>query len=162
MNMDKAYEERMSRIEKILDQVAKEHGSLANNLGDVAEETFYSGLETRKQLGRHKFTSIAKNVRDFDGREYDIVLRNGTAVAVLEVKHKVHPSDVKELVDKIIPAFRKSYPQYKNHRIYGGLAGLSFPPDARTEAEKQGLFVLAQNGKNIKLANSAGFEPKML
>lgn len=103
------YEQRMSRIEKILDQVAKEHGSLANNLGDVAEETFYAGLEASKWLGNQQFTSIAKNVRDFKGNEYDIVLMNGSAVAVLEVKHKVHPNDVRELMEKTIPSFRKSY-----------------------------------------------------
>lgn len=160
MNTD--YEERMKRIERILDQVAKEHGSLANNLGDVAEEAFYSGLENTKQLGSQKFTSIARNVRDFDGHEYDIVLRNGTTVAVVEVKHKVHPNDVRELMEKTIPAFRKSYPQYKDHKIYGGLAGLSFPTDARLDAEKQGLFVLAQNGRSVKVANSAGFKPKVL
>lgn len=160
--MDSDYRERISRIEKILDQVAKEHGSLANNLGDMAEETFFAGLEENKQLGKHKFTSIARNVRDFDGREYDIVLRNKTTVAVLEVKHKVHPSDIREVIEKIIPAFKKSYPQYRKHKIYGGIAGLSFPPEVRAEAERQGLFVLAQNGKNIKVANSANFEPKVL
>lgn len=156
------YEERMKRIERILDQVAKEHGSLANNLGDVAEETFYSGLESTKRLGQQKFTTIARNVRDFKGNEYDIVLMNGSAVAVLEVKQKVHPKDVEELVNKTIPAFRNSYPQYKDYKLYGGLAGLSFPADARADAEKQGLFVLAQNGKNIKLANAVGFKPKVL
>jgi hypothetical protein len=154
------YETRIKKIEDLLDKIAKEHGSLANNLGDVAEETFYTGLERSKRLGMQKFTKIARNVRDFKGNEYDIVLMNGSAVAVLEVKHKIHPSDVDEFVGKIIPAFRTSYPQYKDFKLYGGLAGMAFPTSAREAAEKHGLFVLTQNGQNIKLANSVDFKPK--
>lgn len=151
------YEHRIKKIEDLLDKIAKEHGSLANNLGDVAEETFYTSLESSKRLGSQKFTSIAKNVRDFKGNEYDIVLMNGSTVAILEVKHKVHQNDIQELVNKIIPAFRGSYPQYRDYKIFGGLAGLSFPPDARHDAEKKRAFCFNPEWGKHQIGKFNGF-----
>lgn len=152
----------MKEIERILADVAREHGSLANNLGDAAEETFYEGLEESKRLGDYEFETVARNVRDIDGHEYDIVMRNGSTVAVVEVKHKVHPKDVTQLVEKTIPAFKESFPQYKDYDIFGALAGMSFPTEVRESAERRGLYVLTQSGNNIKLSNRKDFEPKAL
>lgn len=140
-------------------ELSKQLGNISNNLGDVAEEYFYTGLQHRKILNGIKYDYVDKNSRR-RGLEWDIVLENGSSVAVLEVKHKLHPKDVEEFATQKLPLFRKSLPEFSNYNVYGGVAGMAVPEDSQKTAEHYGLTVLTQDGKNLKVLNSVGFKPK--
>lgn len=150
----------LDKIGEKLDRNAELIGGIGNNLGDVAEEYFYTGLQHRKMLDGIRYQEVARNLRGFDETEWDIALKNGTSIALLEVKHKVHPEDVDKFATKKLPVFRKAFPQYANYNIYGGVAGMSIPNTSREKAENLGLMVLTQDGKNLKILNSKGFKPK--
>ena len=151
---------QLREMAKEFEKMQKEHGSLANNVEDTAEDTFYYNLENTETLGKIKFDSVVRNVHDFYDKEYDIMMRNGKSLAVVEVKHKVHSKDIDDMLERVIPNFRKGFPQTEGKQVYGAIAGMSFPPNFKQKAEEAGLFVLTQNGKNIKVANSRGFKPK--
>ena len=106
-----------------------------------------------------KFDEVDRNVK-VHGKEYDIFLYNGKSVALLSVKHKVHPSDIETFVEKDIPRFTEFFPQYKKYDIYGGIAGLAFEDGIPEKAIAQGLFVFIQSGENPKMINDESFEAK--
>ena len=139
------YERRMKKMEKEL-------GSWANNHGFFAEEYFFNSFED----GRHnffgeKFDEIMKNVKgikkDFHD-EYDILLINGQSIGVVEVKFKAHENDVPQIIRKA-QTFRVNFPEYKNHRVYLGLATMVFYPELEQECINQGIAVVKQVGDTV-------------
>lgn len=120
------------------------------NLGIVAEEFFYYALEKKKKLGSIKFDSIQFNVRAPHPKvqdEFDIVMVNGNAVAIIEIKHKVHPSDIVKLKTKKLENFKAIFPQYADYTFYLGIGGLSVPAEIEEMAVSEGMAVLRQKGE---------------
>ena len=120
------------------------------NLGDVAEDFFGNTLQEKKMLGDIQFDAVALQLKAHKGKvqdEFDIVMYNGHAIGLVEVKHKVHPSDIEKLVSAKLPNFRKLFPQYADFDFYLGIAGMSIPNTAADLAEKAGLAVLRQKGE---------------
>jgi len=119
------------------------------NLGDVAEDFFGASLQEKKMLGNVQFDAVALQLKAHKGRiqdEFDVVMYNGHAIGIVEVKHKVHPADIEKLISGKLPNFRKLFPQYAGFDFYLGIAGMSIPKDALEMAEKAGLAVLRQKG----------------
>jgi hypothetical protein len=126
------------------------------NLGDVAEDFFGNTLQEKKMLGDIQFDAVALQLKAHKGKvqdEFDIVMYNGHAIGLVEVKHKVHPSDIEKLVSTKLPNFRKLFPQYADFDFYLGIAGMSIPNTAADLAEKAGLAVLRQKG-DVLLMNT--------
>ena len=126
------------------------------NLGDVAEDFFGTSLQEKKMLGNVQFDAVALQLKVHKGKvqdEFDIVMYNGHAIGLVEVKHKVHPADIEKLISGKLPNFRKLFPQYAGFDFYLGIAGMSIPKDATELAEKAGLAVLRQKG-DVLLMNT--------
>ena len=143
-------DEQLAKTDGRLNRIAKMVGSMGNNQGDVAEEYFVNSLKDNLELlGKHydvlipNFTIKSKHITD----EYDILLVNGEELAMIEVKYKLHTNDIKGLKKKI--ANLKALPQYKNYKIYAGVAGFKVPQDTIELAMKNGYFVLQRKGDVI-------------
>ena len=135
------------RIKKLEELV----GNIGNNQGDVAEEYFVNSLKDNLSLAGMDFDTLMNNVgikhkgiRD----EFDILLVNGDSVALIEVKYKVHPNILEKLPKKI--EHLKLLPQYKNYKVYAGIAGFYIPDEVIDEAIKRGYFVLQRKGDVIE------------
>lgn len=142
----KSQEDFNKRIKK-LEQLV---GSIGNNQGDVAEEYFINSLKKDPKLGDMYFDFLianykieGKNIKD----EFDILLINAESVALIEVKYKVHPTDLKKLSAKIENL--KNLPQYKGYKIYAGVAGFHVTDDVIKEAGQLGYFILQRKGDLI-------------
>ena len=118
--------------QKAIKELQKTVGGWANNHGSFAEEYFFNSFENGKRnfFGEH-FDEIQKNtsavwqgVKD----EYDIVLYNCNSVALIEVKYKAHVNDIPAVLKKA-ETFRVLFPNYKDAKIYLGLASMSFYPE---------------------------------
>jgi hypothetical protein len=160
--------ERLDRIEKILEnlaiqsektefklkEVGRQLGDIGHSMGDSAEEFFYNSLEENKMLGLVKFDEISKNIKQKKHRnedEYDIFLENGNAVGIIEVKQKVKKDHVEKLISKKAENFRILFPDYTDYKLYVGIAGLSFEPNAEKLATENGLVVLKQKGDIMRV-----------
>ena len=60
---------------------------------------------------------------------------NGTELVVTEVKTRLRDRDVKDMLERKLPAFRTDFPEYATYTIYGGVAGLSIADDTEKYAE---------------------------
>ena len=139
------YEKRMKRLEETT-------GAWARNHGSFAEEYFFNAFDNGRQnfFGEH-FDKIKKNLTNFwQGveDEYDIVLYNHTSVALIEVKYKAHESDIPKVLKKA-ETFKILFPNYKDFKIYLGLASMSFYPDLEQRCIDQGIAVVKQVGDTV-------------
>ncbi|MDI9335359.1 MAG: hypothetical protein QM533_13395 [Cytophagales bacterium] len=129
--------------------VNKQLGGIGASQGLVAEEFFYNTLLDKPQIGSLKFDQINMNMqggKKSDRFECDIAAINGKSLALIEVKYNVH-EDAVEQVESHVRRFRKFFPYYAKHKIYGGVAGFHISKDVAELAHKKGFFVLKRKGE---------------
>jgi len=134
---------------RFMKELGRRMGAMAANQGDVAEEFFYNTLFDKPEIGGIRFDRVLKNIGGGkpgkQQAEFDVVLHNGSSMAIVEVKYKVHPNDL-EQVQQHMQIYREIFPEYKDYKLYGGVAGFSVPQDVVEEAHKRGMFVLKRKG----------------
>ena len=140
-----------------LKEVGRQLGDIGHSSGDAAEDFFYNALEDNKMLGTIKFDEISKNIKPKKHRledEYDIFLENGNAVGIIEVKHKVRKDHITKLIDKKAENFRVLFPDYKEYKLFVGIAGLAFDHQTEEYAAENGIVVLKQKGEVMQINSS--------
>jgi hypothetical protein len=83
--------------------------------------------------------------------EFDIALVNGKSIAIIEVKNRIHPNDVRKFAEERVEKFRIFFPEFKKHKAYLGIAGFSFSKVVLEEAKKYGMGLIKQVGKSIEI-----------
>jgi len=136
-----------------VDKLGDFYGGVSENSGRHAEEFFQNALEKTLTFGGIKFDKIDPNLGKTGSKncEFDIGLKNGTSVALIEVKNRVRTEFVEELATKKLARFRKFYPDYAKYKVYLGLAGFSFEKDVKAEAKKYGIGVIRQDGDTVQV-----------
>ncbi len=142
---------QIKETNETLKRVGIDFGNMKKNQGDVAEEFFFNSLLDDPHLGSVHFDDIAKNEFKHRGNlqeEYDIVMTNGNAIGIIEVKYKAHENDLKKLERKM-RNFKTLFPVYENYKLYGAIASFHFYDKAKEEALNQGFFVLQRSGEIV-------------
>ncbi len=146
--------EQMKRTDATLERIGINLGGISDNMGYSAEDYFYNSLSDSLLLGGIQFDEIGKNVQRKSRRledEYDIVLYNGDCIALIECKYKAHENDLRKLMDKKVRNFRELFPNYKDYKIYLGLASFSFYPELEELATQNGVAILKQKGEMMEV-----------
>ena len=139
---------KFKETDRKLQKLSELLGSISNNQGDVAEEFFFNSLVEDAHLGAIHFDDVATNMKKHKGKiqeEYDLVMTNGEAVGIIEVKYKAHQNDVDKLERKM-RNFKILFPWFKDYKIYGALAAFNVNDVAKKEALDRGFFVLQRKG----------------
>jgi hypothetical protein len=131
---------------------------ISDSNGKFAEEYFFNSLEQKMEFAGVHFDSISNEFRRIrktpDGErvedQFDIVLFNGKAVALIEIKYKTRKKDIDKMFKQKISNFRFLFPEYAKHKIYLGMGGMSFDKNVVDEAKKLGIGLLKQVGKTIE------------
>ncbi|MDR2148482.1 MAG: hypothetical protein LBE91_18725 [Tannerella sp.] len=143
---------QMQETDRRMKELQKTVGGMANNQGAFAEEYFFNSFEKgQKNFFGEKFDEIDKNLKNhWRGLkdEYDIVLYNHASVAIIEVKYKANISDVPDVLKKA-ETFRILFSNYRDFKIYLGLASLSFYPELEQECINQGIAIIKQVGDAV-------------
>ncbi|PKM12911.1 MAG: hypothetical protein CVV13_03545 [Gammaproteobacteria bacterium HGW-Gammaproteobacteria-3] len=148
----KATDEQIRRNDKKLTEKLERMGitlgNIANNQGDVAEEFFFTNLANDTHFRHIRFDDIEKSSHKRRGKteeEYDIIMTNGDAIGIVEVKYKAHTNDLDKL-DRKMRNFKVLFPVYRNYKQYGAIASFHINDEAKKEAWKRGYFVLQRSG----------------
>jgi len=163
---DKKFKEtdkKFQETDRKLKEVVQELGGIGKSNGAIAEDFFYSGLSKTMSVGGMTFNMIDRNFHRKKGSteaEYDIVLYNDYKVLVVEVKYLVKKEHLLRFYENGLKKFRFLFAQYKDFKLYGAIAGMSFEKDCIKEAQEFGFYVLTQNNESLKLLNRPDFEPK--
>jgi hypothetical protein len=133
-------------------------GGVGNSNGAFAEEFFFNTLEYGDKIifGEH-FDECYSTIKRYNKEnrkksEHDILLVNGKSVAIVEVKYKARKEDIQKMLDRL-PDFRTLYPQYNDHRIYLGLAAMSFDDGVEDKSAMAGIAIVKQVGDTIIISD---------
>ena len=149
---DEMLEHKLTVLSEKIERVGDLVGNMGRNQGDIVEEFFFNSLADDAHLGTVHFDDITKNQHKQRGKfqeEYDIVMTNGEAVGIVEVKYKVHENDLKKLERKM-RNFKKLFPIYEAYKLYGAIASFHINDDAKEAALNQGFFVLQRSGNVLQ------------
>jgi hypothetical protein len=147
----KRTDEQLKRTDEKLERIGIQVGNISNNQGDVAEEFFFNSLVKDNHLGSIHFDDITMNMTKHRGQiqeEYDLVMTNGDAVGIIEVKYKAHENDLDKLERKM-QHFKKLFPIYNACKLYGAIAAFHINNDAKRRALERGFFVLQRSGEVV-------------
>jgi len=150
----KETDRKIAEVSKQIEGVSKQIGGIDNNIGHHAEQFFQNVFAEKKVFGGIEYDDITLNMKYSDkdeGVEFDIVLKNGSSVALIEVKNRIHSSFVQNLAEERIKKFRQYFPKYKDYNVYLGIAGFSFHESVLEEAKKYGVGIIRQVGKGIEV-----------
>jgi len=158
VRLDKLITQSAETDKKIAD-MREELGGIGKNNGLIAEEIVYHSLEKDRIFAGIQFDFIDHGLEPSkklpDGRkvkgEYDVFLKNGFAVAIIEVKHRVGQDALKRLVEEQLPKFKLFYPEYNDFKIYLGLGGMSFERCVAEKAHEQGIATLMLSGDAVEI-----------
>jgi hypothetical protein len=150
---------QMAETDQKIAKIHKELGGIGENNGLIAEEIVFHSLEKNKIFAGIKFDYVEHGTvrsgtlpdgKDVTG-EYDVVLKNGTSVAIIEVKHRVGSGALKRLIEVQLPRFKLVFPEYKDAKMYLGLGGMSFEKGIAEEARSLGIATLMLNGDAVEI-----------
>jgi len=82
--------------------------------------------------------------------QFDIVMINDDAVAIIEVKYTARKGYPTTMVNQKVPNFRILFPDYASYKIYLGLGALSISEEVEDEAKKLGIGLLRQVGETVE------------
>jgi hypothetical protein len=150
---------RAAEADEKFAKIHKELGGIGENNGLIAEEIVFHSLAKNKIFAGIKFDSVdhgtVRSRRLPDGKdvkgEYDVLLYNGTSVAIIEVKHRVGREALKRLIEVQLPRFRLIFPEYKDRKMYLGLGGMSFEKNIAEEAHSLGIATLTLSGDAVEI-----------
>ena len=91
--------------------------------------------------------------------EIDILGINGEYAVVIEAKSRLSVDDVNEHIERL-KKFKLFFPEYKDRKVIGAVAGIKIDKGADRHAYKKGLFVIAQSGETVKILNDEKFTPE--
>jgi len=163
---------RMDRdsVERKLEQLRfnRELGDIAHKQGRMAEDLVSPSIcrILRETFHVPETYGCAANVRlkriDPKNRgrikEFDVVAECGDYVLVVETKSSPDSKDIPKLL-KTIGVFREYWPEYKDRRVFGGLAMLYADKSLIRYASRKGILVLAVGDELMDVMNEPGFVP---
>ena len=88
---------------------------------------------------------------------------NGGDVVAVEVKTTLLPENVNHHLE-ILKKFKGYFPEYRDKKLYGGVAYLDEENKAAEYAETEGLFIIKSPGGESAvsiIANAKDFRPKV-
>ncbi|MGA1264264.1 MAG: DUF3782 domain-containing protein [Prochlorothrix sp.] len=134
---------------------------LSDRWGSFVENLVKSSAIAVFEARGMNFTSVYRGLGgrygDFQ-MEVDVLVANDTEVVVIEVKSHLTQEEVEDFLTRL-PRFKAVLPFYKDHRVYGAVAGIDIDQGVDRYAYRQGLFVLQQAGEFVKIANDDRFQP---
>ncbi len=126
---------------------------ITDSQGLVAEEFFFNSLADALKVGGVQYDGITSNIkRKINGKqiEIDLLLDNGTSLAIIEVKYRARAKNIEQLKNTVA-TYRELFPQHKDFKIYGGIASFNVDDTVTAQAHEQGFFVLKRKGDLLEV-----------
>ena len=162
---DRLFDERMKRLDEKMaktdEQIAKtsrqidktneQIGGISESNGEFCEEYFVNAYIENPVFMGEKFDWVLENVKpDPDlavmNDQYDLILRNGKTLVLIEMKYNAKVDDVGRMFRKL-ETYRANYPMFKDYKTYLCLASFSFSDKVKARAAKKGIVLIQQKGE---------------
>lgn len=151
----KRTEQQMKATDKKLDALVGKWGRFVEGLVLPAAKRLFQS----RGFGIDGVSSRSKRERNGETLEVDVLAVGSEYVVAIEVKSTLGVQDVKDHL-KDLGRFKAFFPEYKDRKLLGAVAGIVIDEGVDRYAYQQGLFVIGQRGDTVRLLNDADFQPK--
>jgi hypothetical protein len=149
----KETDKKFDRLERMIDKDRELIGGISRSNGEFCEEYFINSFKEKPVFLGEKYDRVISYLKPDPvviEDEYDLVLRNGKSVVLIEMKYKAGIDDVGKMFKKL-DSYRANYPIYKKYKVYLCLASFRFPAIVRKCAAKEGIILIQQRGEIIEV-----------
>lgn len=151
----------MAELKRTVERTSKAVDSLTTRWGRFVEELVEPAvlrLFQEKGIDVKEIYPRAQVKRQGVAMEIDILAVDDTAVVLVECKSRLSQDDVDDFIEKLIK-FKEAFIHYKNHQVYGAVAGIEINKNVDRYAYKKGLFVIKPSGDTVTIINDHKFQP---
>jgi len=161
--LDRRFEATEREIEALSAQTRAAENLFTSQWGRLLEASVKPGVAELFQARRIAVNRSQERLRVRQGgkeMEIDLLLVNGDALVVVEVKSTLKVEDIRKLL-RDLEVFLDFFPEYRGYRRFGAVAGLVIDESADRYAYRQGLFILTMGREGlVTLRNDDAFRPK--
>jgi hypothetical protein len=150
---DRQFKENERKLNAMFEKTNQQIGGISRSNGEFCEEYFINSFKENPTFMGEKFDRVIDYLKPDPvviNDEYDLVLRNGSSIVLIEMKYKAGTNDVGKMFSKLY-SYRANYPMFKDYKIYLCLASFRFPAKVRERAEKEGIVLIQQRGDSIEV-----------
>ena len=154
--VEQRFKETDQKIRELNDLFTSQWGKLIEALIAPGSARIFQ----ERGIGVTGFRPRAKQQRNGEQMEVDLLLKNDDAVVVVEVKTTLKVGHVREFLDRL-NRFEEFFTEYKGRRIYAAVAGVSIDTGVDRFAYQRGLFVIGVGSDNtVRMLNDLKFKPQ--
>jgi len=163
---DRKFLETGRKLDKLSEDVEKTRqqvSDLTDGWGRFVEgmvEPAVVRLFAERDIVLEGTTQRARRRRNGRGIEIDVLAVNREYVVAIEVKTTLRADDIEDHLQRL-EEFKTFFPEYRERKVIGAVAGMSLQEGVDKYAEGQGLYVLAQSGEAMRLLNDETFEARV-
>ena len=78
-------------------------------------------------------------------------MTNDVSACIIETKSRARENDIKDLIENKAAKFKKLFPIFANHKLFLGIAVMSFEESAKEEAKNLGIGILKPKGDFVEV-----------
>ena len=156
-NKQTEWQNRHAEIDDSLARIGQTVGGVTNNLGKITEEFFRQAMENEKLIVIDKATFdtvLADQTYKANGKamQCDLVLVNKKYIAIIEIKHYLHPDDIGRFDEKLRAVLPEVLPAaYRHLQLIPAMACKGLSLRAKEEVQKYGFALLRPRGQKSKV-----------
>ena len=151
----KETDKKFDRLEKMIERDRELIGGISASNGEFCEEYFVNCFKANPTFLGERFDRVLDNLKPDPmvvNDQYDLVMRNGKTIVLIEMKYKAKVSDVKGMFLKL-KSYRANYPMFNNYKIYLCLASFRFRDYVKSCAANEGIVLIQQRGEKIEIVS---------
>ncbi len=161
--LDERFEATEREIEALSAQTRAAENLFTSHWGRLLEALVKPGvvkLFQARGIAVNRSLERPRIRRGGEEMEIDLLLVNGDALVVVEVKSTLRVKEVHAVLGDL-KKFPNFFPEYRGYRLFGAVAALGVDESADRYAYRQGLFVLTLGREGlVTLRNDDAFRPK--
>ena len=153
----------LAKTEKLVEQTNKQVGGLTSRWAEFVENMIKpAAVRIFKEQGIDvHHTALRVDAQDKKGSiEIDILVENTNEVIAIEVKSHLEARDVKRFL-KVLGRLKEAFPRYRNHKLYGAVAGIKIDEKANQYVTQEGLYLIEPAGDSVIIANSQNLKRRV-
>ncbi len=152
---------QLKGAEKKLMKLYAAMAGIGKNKKVVAEEFFFNALKNNENLLdiNYNYTEHLVGHNKKLSCIFDIVLFGDDHIILVEVKHKLHLSDVTDFCDRKLVDFRLQFPKYSPKKLFGCIAAQHIPSKSLELASQNGIIVITKDNNTFRVLNDKYFKP---
>jgi hypothetical protein len=150
---DENFMRKINHLNELFAQTREQIGGITRSNGEFCEEYFINSYKENPIFLGEKFDRVIDHLKPDPvviDDEYDLVLRNGSTIVLIEMKYKASTHDVGKMFAKL-HSYRANYPMFNDYKIYLCLASFRFPNRVRAKAAEEGIVLIKQRGEKIEV-----------